>query len=298
MNKASFLLLAVFALFINACNTKIKMEKNGNSQTTEWSYLGQAPPGLKAEVFAPDLVSTKHMEFFPGFTPDLKEFYFKRYGGKYKKPTLVVFQYKNNQWNESVVSPAEASVGEPSVSPDGNIIYLDSRYIVRTNSGWSGVKNLGAPFQDLPIMRLTASSKGTYVFDVREEIGTIRFSRLTDGKFEEPIAFGKEINTGKWIAHPFIAPDESYLIWDSEREGGFGDSDLYISFRQENGSLGPAYNLGKDINTEYEEIFGSVSPDGKYLFFHRYLSNETVNIFWADAQSIEKLREIDLNRQH
>ena len=292
-----FLLLLVFTMFLSACNNRVKKGKNSNSLTTETSYLGQNPPSLKAEVFAPGIVTTEHMEFFGSFTPDLKEFYFKRYGGEYKKPTLVVIQYKHNQWNESVVLPAEASVGEPSVSPDGNTIYLDSRYIERTNSGWSEVKNLGAPFKDFPIMRLTGSRKNTYVFDVKEEIGTIRYSRLIDGIREKPKAFGKEINTGKWTAHPFIAPDESYLIWDSEREGGYGDSDLYVSFRQKNGSWGPAYNMGKDINTEYEEIFGSVSPDGKYLFFHRYLSDETVNIFWADAQVINKLRKADLNKQ-
>ncbi|MDN5201711.1 hypothetical protein QQ008_10070 [Fulvivirgaceae bacterium BMA10] len=245
---------------------------------------------MKAEIFAPGIVTTEHMEFFGSFTPDLKEFYFKRNGGKYKKSTLVVIRYKNNRWVESVVSPAEASVGEPSISPDGNTIYLDSRYIKRTNSGWSAVKSLGAPFKDIPIMRLTASVNGTYVFDEREEIGTIRYSRLIDGKREAPKAFGKEINTGKWIAHPFIAPDESYLIWDCEREGGYGDSDLYISFRQEDGSWGPTINMGKDINTEREDIYGSVTPDGKYLFFHTYLEKGKANIYWVDAQVIENLR--------
>jgi len=283
-------LILVFALFLNACNTKNQKAKDSDSLTTEASYLGQKPPGLKAEVFAPGIVTTEHMEFFGSFTPDLKEFYFKRNGGKYQKSTLVVIQYKNNQWSESVVSPAEASVGVPSISPDGNTIYLNSRYIERTNSGWSAVKSLGAPFKDIPIMRLTVSTNGTYVFDEREEIGTIRYSLFIDGKREAPKAFGKEINTGKWTAHPFIAPDESYLIWDSEREGGYGETDLYISFRQKNGSWGSAINMGEDINTEDNETYGSVTPDGKYLFFHTYLGNGKVNIFWVSAEVINKLR--------
>ena len=291
MRRSCFLfLIHVLVLLLNACNTKEHKSKDSDSLTVEASYLGQKPPGLKAEIFAPGIVTTEHMEFFGSFTPDLKEFYFLRNGGKYKKSTLVVIQYKNNRWIESVVSPAEASVGEPSISPDGNTIYLDSRYIERTNSGWSAVKSLGAPFKDFSIMRLTASTNGTYVFDEREKIGTIRYSRLIDGKREAPKAFGKEINTGKWTAHPFIAPDESYLIWDSEREGGYGDSDLYISFRQENGSWGPAINMGEGINTEREDIYGSVTPDGKYLFFHTYLGNGKVNIFWVDAQVIENFR--------
>ncbi len=250
-------------------------------------YLGQTPPGLTAEVFAPGIVSTQHFEVFGIFAPDLKEFYFVRSGGKYQESTLLVIEQKNNRWSESVVSP---SVGEPAISPDGTTMYLGNRYRERTNSGWSEVKSLGAPFKDIPIMRLTASAAETYVFDEREEIGSIRYSRLVDGKREEPKAFNKEINTGKWIAHPFIAPDESYLIWDSEREGGYGDSDLYISFRQEDGSWGPAINMGEDINTEREDIYGSVTPDGKYLFFHTYLDEGKADIFWVDAQVIENLR--------
>ena len=52
-----------------------------------------------------------------------------------------------------------------------------------------------------------------------------------------------------WTAHPFIAPDESYLIWDSEREGGFGESDLYISFRQDDGSWGLCHQYGRSRET-------------------------------------------------
>lgn len=278
-------LLLFFILIISS-----KSYSQDEFPVLEGPYLGQKPPGPVPEAFAPGIVTTEHMEFFGSFTPDLKEFYFKRNGGVYEKSILVVIEYKNKQWIESVVSPPEASVGEPSVSPDGNIIYLDYRYIERTNSGWSAVKSLGAPFDDIPIMRLTASTNGTYVFDEREEIGTIRYSRLIDGKREIPRAFGKEINTGKWTAHPFIAPDESYLIWDSEREGGYGETDLYISFRQENGSWGPALNMGEDINTKDNDNYGSVTPDGKYFFFHRYLGNGKVNIFWVDAQVIENLR--------
>ena len=289
-NRRFLLNIAVFAIILTACQTEKQHLEDSESLPKEELYLGQKPPGLKPEVFAPGIVTTEHMEFFGSFTPDLKEFYFKRKGGNYEKSTLVVIQYKNNKWIESIVSPAEASVGEPSISPDGSIIYLGSRYIERTTVGWSNVKNLGVPFKDIPIMRLTASKNGTYVFDEREEIGTIRYSRLVDGKREAPKAFSKEINTGKWTAHPFIAPDESYMIWDSEREGGYGDSDLYVSFRAEDGSWGPAINLGEDVNTKHEDIYGSVTPDGKYLFFHTYLGKEKANIFWVDAQVIESLR--------
>ena len=251
----------------------------------EAPYLGQKPPGLIPELFAPDIIQTEHREAEAAFTPDLKEFYFRRRGGEYKNNTLVVIQYKDNRWTESVVPPR---AGEPFISLDGKILYLGNKYRERSNSGWSEVKSLGAPFKDIRIMRLTVSSKGTYYFDEATETGPIRYSRLIDGKREKPLTVNTDM--GNWNAHPFIAPDESYLIWDDQRESGYGGADLYISFRQQDGSWGAAINLGNKINTEFGEAYGSVSPDGKYFFFHRGFGGDTGDIFWVDAQIIESLR--------
>jgi WD40-like Beta Propeller Repeat len=250
-------------------------------------YLGQKPPGKIAEVFAPGIVSTKNFEAFGVFTPDMQEFYFVRGGENGEKEMLLVMRYKNNRWEESVVSPR---VGEPFISPDGKTMYRGNKYMERTDTGWSEVKSLESPFKDIPIMRLSVSSKGTYFFDERTEKGTIRYSRIVGGKREEPEALGPEINSGKLIAHPFIAPDESYLIWDAEKEGGFGESDLYISFRKKDGSWGAAVNLGSEINSELEDAFGSVTPDGKHLFFYRSVSPGNLDIYWVGAQFIDKLR--------
>jgi len=113
-----------------------------------------------------------------------------------------------------------------------------------------------------------------------------------DGKYEEPKLLSEKINGGKSF-HPFIAPDESYLIFDGKREGGYGDSDLYISYRQQDGSWGDVINLGDQINTDAWEAVASVTPDGKYLFFNRNMGSdkyEDVDIFWVDAEIIETLR--------
>jgi len=99
-----------------------------------------------------------------------------------------------------------------------------------------------------------------------------------------------EINTGNLTAHPFIAPDESYLIWDSEREGGYGASDLYISFQHKNGSWGPAINMGNKVNSEQGDTYASVTPDGKHLLFNRRIDGSNTDIYWIDAQIIETLR--------
>jgi len=252
-------------------------------------YLGQEPPGSIPELFAPGIVSTDHLEIEGVFAPDLKAFYHVRQR-KGEKPMVHTIRYQDGQWQPPVEEPR---VGEIAISIDGSKMYLGKSYRERTDSGWSEDISLGPDYEDIPIMRLTASAKSTFFFDEREEIGTIRYSRLIDNQREEPKALSSEINSGKWTAHPFIAADESYLIWDSEREGGHGASDLYISFRQQDGSWGSAINMGPDINSKRDDAYGSVTSDGKYFFFHRVDLAEGegyANIFWVDAQVIENLR--------
>jgi len=103
---------------------------------------------------------------------------------------------------------------------------------------------------------------------------------------------GPVVNSGAYTAHPFIAPDESYLIWDSKREDGFGDSDLYISFRQEDGTWSSAVNMGDKVNSDKWDAYASVTPDGKYILFNREINEDdrNVDIYWVDAKVIETLR--------
>lgn len=293
MNKLPFFIL-IFVLipFFYACNTKKQTSKDSNLPTIERNYLGQKPPGLTPRPFAPGIVTTDGWEVSGVFTPDLKEFYFIREGEEDQEQEFVVIQYKNNQWKDSVIS---SRVGTPFISPDGKIMHLSKRYKERTENGeWSEVKKLDYPFKDLPIMRLTASAKGTYFFDEFKSdfTGDIRYSRFVDGKYEKPKLLNSKINSGKSF-HPFIAPDESYLIFDSKREGGYGDSDIYICFKQQDGSWGEPINMGDKINTNAWEALACVTPDGKFLFFNRNMGSkdyENVDIFWVSAQVIEDLK--------
>ncbi|WP_286264051.1 hypothetical protein [Thalassotalea atypica] len=248
-------------------------------------YVGQTPPGLTPEVFAPRGRTTAHRDHSGFFTPDMKEFYFTRRNNSDAKWSLIAFKYENNQWHESLVGPR---VGRPIVTPDGKIMHLGKRYMERTDTGWSEIKSLGLPFEDFRIMRLMSSANGTYYFDEANESVPIHYSRLVNGKREKPKAV--DINFGDWNAHPYIAPDESYLIWDEQDDGGYGRADLYISFRQPDGSWGAPINFGEEINTGASESGAIVTPDGKYLFFNRFINDQNAGMHWVDAQIIETLR--------
>ena len=114
---------------------------------------------------------------------------------------------------------------------------------------------------------------------------------------------GKGINASrKWKAHPYIAPDESYIIFDAQETSEGENGDLFISFN-DNGTWTASYNLGSKINTEYSESTATVSPDGKYLFFSRARQIEkedgssywTSKIYWVDFVQLKKelLESID-----
>ena len=94
-------------------------------------------------------------------------------------------------------------------------MHLGKRYRKRTSEVWSEENNLGAPFEDFRIIRIASSANETYYFDEVSETGPLRYSGLEDGVYEEPKIL--DIDVGKWNAHPFIAPDESYIIWDEQR---------------------------------------------------------------------------------
>ena len=263
----------------------------------ESSYFGEKTPGLIPKLFDPEIVSPEGAFEGGMFTPDMREFYFTRKNGKYKKRTFFVLRYENNRWGEE----SETDIRWPQFSADGNVMYIGKEYRERTSTGWSKSKSPGE-FLKEQAHGMSVSSKGTYFFAVYKKEdgvnGSIHYSRLIDGKHENSVKMSAKINTGKYIAHPYIAPDESYLIWDVRREDGYGQADLYISFRLENGSWLSAINMGSIINTELQESSPHVTHDGKYLFFTRGewkvkkdgTRNYVGKRYWVDAKVIENLR--------
>ena len=247
------LLMVIITVSLNTVLAQNTFKNDPDFPASEYRYLGQKPPGLTPELFAPGIVSTEeYVESLYAFTPDMKEFYFSRIGKEYKKTVVLFMQYNNNSWSEPTVLLKDVD-----------------NYKERFTPGLSELKSL-EPFKDIPFTGFSASSKGTYYFYFlkRDGSGHMSYSRLTNGKYENPQKMNSEINSGKYIAHPFIAPDESYLMWDVEREG-MSTPDIYISFRQKDGSWGAAINMGTEINTAAYEQRPRVTPDGKYLFFWR-----------------------------
>ena len=292
MNRisASLALLSIVAISSSAY---------GKAKSTDLDsrYFGERPPGLTPELFDPEIVSPDGRFEGGTFTPDMKEFYFSRKNGEYKKRTFFVIRHKDNGWGQE----SETDIRWPQFSRDGSMMYGGRQFRERTETGWSEPKSQGE-FLNEQAHGISLSSNDTYYFAFFKKEdnghGNLGYSRLIDGKHESPVKLGAEINTGKWIAHPYIAPDESYLMWDVVREDGYGQADIYISFRRHDGSWLPAMNMGPLINTELQESSPRVTHDGKYLFFSRGdwkvkedgSRNWVGKSYWVDARVIENLR--------
>lgn len=287
MKPIIIFIVLTFFVFSVAC----KSNSNDKSSILEGPYLGQKPPGLLPEVFAPGIISTNGWEYGVVFAPGMKELYWVREVNASKEPEqqFVVFEQKGNSWHERVIGERR---GTPTMSTDGKTMFFGRSYKDRSPEGWSKPKRLGPAFEDFRIMRVTESAKGTIVFDEAKEegAGLIRYSRLVDGKRAAPKPLPKEINTGKYNVHPFIAPDESYIIWDGQRNSPERNADLFISFQMSDGEWGEAIKMGDAINTGASEFAAFVTPDGKYLFFNRDVGPDNTDTFWVDAQIIETLR--------
>ena len=221
-------------------------------------YLGQKPPGTTPEVFAQGIVSTAQGEFNAAFSPDGKEFYFS-VNEPSGRETMKFMTRKDNQWTPPQAVPFVSPQNDcdPLFSFDGQRLYFISTrpkkekagssdwniwYVERTDADWSEPINIGPPVNsDVDEYYVSLTKDGTIYFSSNRAGGLGSFdiyrSRFVDGHYAKPENLGASINT-KYLEHdPFIAPDESYILFTSvDRPEGFGTGDLYISSRRKDGT--------------------------------------------------------------
>jgi ankyrin repeat protein len=281
-----------------------------NRPVLQGDYLGQAKPGQVPVIFAPGFVSTEIPQLNAVFTPDGKEFYFSV--RKTNAPfAIMVTKLVNNRWTKPEIAPFSGTYSDvdQSIAADGKTFFFCSNRPVnkggktkdhdfwvmeRTGAGWGEPFHLGFEVNtDKEDFYPTVTRDGTLYFSSqREGQGTnnVYRSRLVNGKYTKAEKLSDAVNTRHREFDPFIAADESFIIFASGRPGGYGASDLYVSFRQKDGTWKKAKNMGSTINSERSDYTPMLSPDGKYLFFTSGRGGVD-DIYWVDAGIIEKLKK-------
>ncbi len=272
-------------------------------------YLGQRPPGESPLVFARGIVSTDDREHWaPRFSPDGNEVFWWSIRQDSDEKWLdfhKTMRRVGGQWTAPEKSPFDDA---PIYSSDGKRLYFASKkegddltFVEKQGNGWSKPKSVGLVTR-FPEVRFayfpSIARNGTLYFmgyheGARINLGIYR-AELLKGEYAKPELLPPAINTpGDSILNwtPYIAPDESYLIFCSRRITPADDfGDLYVCFRQPDGSWTDPVSLGAPINTKELERFPCVSPDGKYLFFTRDTPGHDEDVYWVSSAIIGKLK--------
>lgn len=292
------LLYAILLLaYLNSCKLK-----------SQDKYCGQHAPGLIPKVFAPEFISKNdRYEFGICFSKNGEEIF---YGiDNNEKSEIHHSKLKKGIWSSSTPLLLDSifSYNDPMLSPDENKLYfisdqsindtkqkdIDIWYIERIDNGWSKPINAGTNINSLQneyFVSFTDSNKMYFSSnkEARENEDynfDIYCAQLTSDEYQKPIRISGNINTNRYEADVFIAPDESYIIYCSKRRSGLGKGDLYISYKDINDEWTPSVNMGSPINTKGHELCPFVSKDGKYFF---YTSNE--DIYWVSADILKKFK--------
>jgi Tol biopolymer transport system component len=262
-------------------------------------------------LFGAGTISTGDMELNAAFTPDGRTLFFTKRSPKPQYWVIVVSHLRGGRWSAPEVAGFSGQYNDfdPFVSPDGATLYFSSNRPVdgrpktdfdiwavdRTAAGWGAPRHLDAPVNTAAQEYYpTVTRDGTLYFSSTRDggagAGDIYRATRVDGRYAEPENLGDSVNARNFDGDPYIAPDESYLLFVSYgRAGGSGDGDLYLSVRRA-GVWSRAENLGPGINSSALDFCPIVSPDGKTLFF-------TSERGFADAPQSRRLTAAELARR-
>jgi Tol biopolymer transport system component len=247
-----------------------------------------APAQLGPRLFGEGVFSTGAYDFFVALTPDQKTAYFCRASADFSYWTILETRSTGGKWGAPKMAPFSGrwSDADPHLSPDGSKLFFISNrptsgdsaratcdiwMMERAGAAWTEPRRLTEICTDATEWSPSVAANGNLYFGTTREGGRGRddiwMSRWVDGRYAAPENLGDSINTKFGEIEPWIAPDESYLIFSAGgRADGQGGLDLYLSVRRQ-GVWSSARPLGHDVNSAAWDFNPSVSPDGRTFFF-------------------------------
>jgi len=156
------------------------------------------------------------------------------------------------------------------IDPADGKYYEDIYYCTKKDSMWSPAVNIGPPINTNgheATIGVSVDGQKLLIYRDDKGDGNIYTSQLQGGVWSVPAKLGDNVNTSGWEPSASISADGQYLYFASNREGGFGGRDIYMSKLLPNGQWSKAVNLGPTVNTAYDEDSPFIHPDGVTLFF-------------------------------
>lgn len=181
-----------------------------------------------------DTVNAFPMQYFPAITADGSELIFTvRYGRAHDFNEDIFVSKKINQKWQAPVSLSNRlnsnfREGACSISADG-------RHLILTICG----------------------PRGCDLYESKKE-GDV---------WGKPVSLGGAVNSTGWEAQPSLSADGNELYFVSDRKGSLGGYDIWYSRKDENGQWMKAVNLGKPVNTKYDEIAPYIHVNNQNLYY-------------------------------
>jgi len=166
----------------------------------------------------------------------------------------------------------------PAVSFDGNtIVYTERRGIVnaiffskKERGKWQPPIEITAEInagEDCSSSSLNNDGTELFLYKTDNYDGVIYSSNFVNGAWTPVKKLNKNINTKFYESHASISSDGKKLYFTSNRDGGQGNLDIYVSEKDASGDWGPAVNLGAAINTPFNEDTPFITRNDSVLYF-------------------------------
>jgi outer membrane protein OmpA-like peptidoglycan-associated protein len=184
----------------------------------------------------PKTVNTFYSQYFPALTADRETLVFTGLDNDSKDENIYLSRLKDNTWTspETISDKINSSQNEGTAS-----ISADGRMLVFTSCN---------------------NKKGIGSCDL--------FISYKNGEtWTSPVNLGPNVNTGEWESQPSLSADGRTLYFVSDRRGGLGKRDIYVSKIDSTGKWTKSQNLGNIINTYEDDLSPFIHANGKTLFF-------------------------------
>ncbi|WP_126970563.1 OmpA family protein [Gynurincola endophyticus] len=179
-------------------------------------------------------INSPYPEYFPSLTIDRKELVFTRLVNHYQED-FFVSKLEGNEWTKAEPLPGKINSGN---NEGASNISQDGEWLIFTGCNF----------------RNGYGSCDLYISFRENDEWTI------------PYNLGPEINTEHWESAPSLSPDKKHLYFSSNRPGGFGGSDIYVSVF-DGKKFGKPQNLGPIVNTAGDESCPFIHADNMTLYF-------------------------------
>lgn len=293
MKKSLSFLFAAFALAILSLPVSLSGQP--------WQYLGQATPGTEPARFgvAPFLATAQWFwHGTPSFSPDGTEMFFVKYQRAANRTEIWYTDYVGGAWSAPQRAPFSDGTfadNNPKFAGSGDTLFFQSERpasaiyrVTRSNGSWSEPtaidlpvptgKKLGKQFSIAKSGNLYAeldNSQGTdmdiycWQWDNGVYRGAVRLTQLCSSALD---------------GFPNIGENEQFIVFASNRAGGYNYFDLYMSCKNDDGSWSAPVNLGEGFNSAADEAWSTFSPDGAWFFYTTDRPGDLgYNPYWVDA---------------